>query len=107
LTFTQQSSAITVKAWAMFKPTAQPCALAEVLPEVDAIPAVSQATLLVLVLLLALPHHQCVVVVAVLFVVLSEEAFEAALLAPMPIVRRPATNVVGPITMLATAKLRP
>jgi hypothetical protein len=56
----------------MFKLTAQPCGLAEVPPEDVAIPAVSQVTLLVLVPLLALLHHQCVAA-AVLFVVVTAE----------------------------------
>jgi len=57
----------------MFKLTAQPCGLADPSQEDVAIPAVSQATLLVLVLLLALLHHQCVAAAAVLFVVVTAE----------------------------------
>ena len=81
----------------MFKLTVQPYGSTEVLQEVVATPAVNQATLLVIVLLLA-QGHPCVEVGVV-----GMEAFEVDLLAPT--VQRPATSVVDQTIMLAIARL--
>ncbi len=84
----------------MCKLTAQPCGLAEELPEVVATPAVNQVTLHATVLHLVL-RRQCVVEAAVV----GSQASEGVFLAP--IVRQPVTNVEDRIIMLATVRLRP
>jgi hypothetical protein len=84
----------------MFKLTAQPYVLAEVLRVAVATPAVNLDTLLVVVPHLAL-LHQCAAVDGV-----DLEATEVALLA-IPIAQPPATNVVDRIIMLGIVRLRP